>query len=435
MTKLWSKKGLKLNPAVNAYMISKNLEQDTILLPYDIQASTAHAKMLGKVGLLKKAESEKLVKTLEEILKRIQQGLFKLKQEDEDCHTTIENYLVEKLGETGKKIHMGRSRNDQVLVAMRLYTKDYLIKTKKSVLEMAKTILSFAKKYEFVPMPGYTHTQQAMPSSVGQWAGSFVESLLDDCDAIAAAINMVDCNPLGSAAGFGTALPIDRDYTTKLLGFSRTQINSIYCQNSRGKMESFVLAALLQVMMSLGKIANDLVWFTSQEFNFFNIAPEFTTGSSIMPQKRNLDIMEVLRANVSVIFANQTQVQSAGHNLLSGYNKDLKITKKALMDSFDITLSSMDITDLLFKNITPNKERLSKSMTPGIFATDEANRLAVSGIPFRDAYKKVGESISNVKTQNAEKNIRSKKHIGATGNLSLDVYEKMIKNKSLTKKA
>jgi argininosuccinate lyase len=276
-------------------------------------------------------------------------------------------------------------------------------------------------------MPGYTHTQQAMPSSVGQWAGSFVESLLDDVSALAAAIQMNDQNPLGSAAGFGTALPIDRDYTSKLLGFSRTQINSLYCQNSRGKIESFTVAALLQVMMTLGKIANDLIWFTSREFGFFKVDVSLTTGSSIMPQKRNLDIMEVLRANVSVIMANQMQIQSAGHNLLSGYNKDLKITKKALMDSFEITESGLDITKLLFKNLEPNKERLKESFSSEIFATDEANKLALKGVPFRDAYRQIGESLKKVKAQDAEKNIRSKKHIGATGNLKLEIYQEKIK--------
>ncbi len=397
-------------------------------MPYDILASIAHARMLVKINILSKKDGAAITNVLKNIQKLELEGKFKLKQKDEDCHTAIENFIVKKLGQTGKKIHTGRSRNDQVLVALRLFSKDYLAEIKKSVLTLAKTILDFAKLHEFIPMPGYTHTQQAMPSSVGQWAGSFVESLLDDIIAIDATIKLTDQNPLGSAAGFGTSIPVDRNYTSKLLGFSRIQINSLYCQNSRGKIESFTISSLAQVMMTLGKIANDMILFTSYEFGFFKIDTSLTTGSSIMPQKQNLDIMEVLRANVSVIFANQSLVQNAGHNLISGYNKDLKITKKALMDSFSLVSSSIAITKLLFGHMEPDKDRLNKAFSLGIFATDEANELALKGMPFRDAYKKIGESLGALKSRDVLSNIRLKKHIGSTGNLRLDDYEEKIKN-------
>ena len=428
MTKLWQKSGSKIHPMVNKYIIDINLTQDKILLPYDIQASIAHVEMLAKVKLLTKKEAGALISGLKEILALDKQGEFKLKQENEDCHTAIENYLTGKFGEIGKKVHMGRSRNDQVLVAIRLFSKQQLKIIQLATIKLAKTVLKFAEKHEFVPMPGYTHTQQAMLSSIGQWAGSFVESLLDDYKIVESAYSLNDQNPLGSAAGFGTSLPLDREYTTKKLGFSKTQVNSLYCQNSRGKIESFTISSLSQIMLTLGKIANDLILFTTKEFNFFKVDDQLTTGSSIMPQKKNLDIMEVLRANVSVVAGEQFKVQSVSQNLISGYNKDLKITKKALINSFYIVLSSINITELLFKHLKPNAKQLRTAFDPEIFATDMANDMVKNGTPFRDAYKQVASKLKDVKKQDAVKNIKSKKHLGATGNLRLGILRKEITN-------
>lgn len=426
MAKLWQKKGTVLHPLVTQYIISKDLAQDRALMPFDVQASIAHAEMLAKVGLLTAKEAKTLVEALKEVLALEKKGEFVLQQENEDVHTAIENHLVQKLGDVGKKIHMGRSRNDQVLVAMRLYSKEKLLEVENATLSTAETLLAFAKKYEFIPMPGYTHTQHAMPSSVGQWAGAFVESLLDDIGILHAAQALNDQNPLGSAAGFGTGLPIDRAETTQKLGFKKLQLNALYCQNSRGKIEGFVVTALLQVMMTLGKFANDMVWFTSAEFAFFNVDKSLTTGSSIMPQKQNLDIMEVLRANVSVMMSYQSQIQTVGLNLLSGYNKDLKVTKKPLMDAFALVLSSLEIVELLMTHTTPNVKALEAALDPEIFATDEVNRLVQEGVPFREAYKKVGENLGQLKKSDPVRNIRSKKHLGATGNLNLGSYQKTI---------
>ncbi|MFA5788780.1 MAG: argininosuccinate lyase [Candidatus Gracilibacteria bacterium] len=428
MTKLWKKRGLRTDQSVNSYIISEHCAEDTILLPYDITASIAHAKMLSKVGLLKKKECQALVAGLEEIVSLYHEGKFTLKQSDEDCHTAIENFLVKKNGNVGKKIHMGRSRNDQVLVAMRLFSKTELYTVQKLVLRLAVTILSFAKKHEFVPMPGYTHTQQAMPSSVGQWAASFVESLLDDYRVLEAAMIQTDQNPLGSAAGFGTGLPIDRECTTKELKFARTQINTLYCQSSRGKIESFTLGALIQVMLTLGKIANDIVWFTTKEFDFFEVDSSLTTGSSIMPQKKNLDIMEVLRANVAIVISYQTQIYMAGHNLISGYNKDMKITKHALLEAFKITKNSLQIVSTLFTKMSPKIDKLKKSFGADIFATDITNELVKKGVPFRDAYKQVKENLEAIEIPDINTNLRTKTHSGATGNLMLNTYLKTIKS-------
>lgn len=426
MTKLWKKSGKKTHPAVNDYIVSKNCEQDMVLLPYDVQASIVHAKMLCKVGLLTGKEKTMLINGLKEIEILYAKGEFKLEQSDEDCHTAIENYLTKKFGDVGKKIHTGRSRNDQVLTAMRLFSKQQLITVNKDLIKTAEKILTFAERNEFVPMPGYTHTKQAMPSSVGQWAGCFVEALLDDYGILESAYTLNDQNPLGSAAGFGTSLPIDRDFTTKELGFAKTQINTLYCQNSRGKVESFILSGLVQVMLTLGKIANDLIWFTTKEFDFFTIDESLTTGSSIMPQKKNLDILEVLRANVSIVFSYQMQIQMVGHNLISGYNKDLKITKEALIKSFKLVISSLEIMQLVFEHLKPNKNKLSSSFSTEIFATDVVNEFVLKGMPFREAYQKVGNRLKEVKTPDFVKNIKIKKHLGATGNLALNSYAEQI---------
>lgn len=427
MTQLWHKKDVSMHPAVNPYIISKNLSQDTTLVPYDIRASQAHATMLCSVGLINESEKKDLIETLDEILQKYNEGSFILSQQNEDCHTCIEKYLTEKLGETGKKIHMGRSRNDQVLVAMRLLIKDQLHETLQTTKKVAKTLFDFAQKFEFIPMPGYTHTQQAMPSSVGQWAGSFIESLTDDIRSLQYALHLCDQNPLGSAAGFGTSLPLDREETTKTLGFNRPQINSLYCQNSRGKLESAVIGALAQVMMTLGKIASDTILYTTSEFDFFTIDRSLTTGSSIMPQKQNLDIMEVLRANVSIIFSYQMQVQMVTQNLTSGYHKDLKITKQPTIDSFEIVQSSLEIVEIMFEHMTPNKEKLKQAFTTEIFATDVVNDMVQKGTPFRDAYKYIGENLNTVEMPDIDENIRNKKHLGATGNLGLERYEDVLK--------
>jgi argininosuccinate lyase len=426
MTKLWQKKDVTMHPAVNTYIISENLSQDTLLVPYDIEASKAHATMLCSVGLINETEQSELVSTLDEILEKYNNGDFNLDQQNEDCHTCIEKYLTEKLGNTGKKIHMGRSRNDQVLVAMRLLIKDKLEETIQKTKQLAHTLIDYAKKHEFIPMPGYTHTQQAMPSSVGQWTGSFIESLIDDISSLEHAHALCNQNPLGSAAGFGTALPLDRDETTKILEFKRPQINSIYCQNSRGKLEAAVIGALVQVMMTLGKIASDAVMYTTAEFDFFEVDRSLTTGSSIMPQKQNLDIMEVLRANVSIIMSYQMQTQMVTQNLTSGYHKDLKITKQPTIESFKITQSSLDIVKLLFENMKPNVEKLKKAFTTEIFATDVVNDMVQKGTPFRDAYKYIGENLDTVEMPDIDENIRGKKHLGATGNLGIERYEQML---------
>lgn len=426
--RLWNNNQNVLDETISSYIFSKDLSEDKKLLKYDIQASSAHAKMLGKVGILSQDEVEKLILNLKEIDKLGEN--FDLTG-FEDIHSAIENFLTKQLGDLGKKIHTGRSRNDQVLVAIRLFIIANLQDIIKIIEQFSLNLKNFAKKYEFIPMPGFTHMQHAMPSSIGQWAGSFLESLSNDITCVINAINLINQNPLGSAAGFGTSIPVDREFTTKEMGFNKTMVNTIFCQNSRGKFEIYVLSGLMQLMMTLEKMANDIVIFCSQEFGFFIASEKITTGSSIMPQKRNLDAMEVMRAKSTQIFANITQLTVSYHNLISGYNKDMKFTKKVLMESLEIAKSSVEAMNITIQNIIPNEKRLLEIFKndPSIFATDVANQLVLeSKMSFRDAYHHVKNNLSSLENINLVENIKSKKHIGATGNLMLDeILEDILK--------
>ncbi|MEK7107188.1 MAG: argininosuccinate lyase [Patescibacteria group bacterium] len=436
MAKLWKKTESTLHPAVEKYTAGTDSVFDLQLLPFDIQASKAHAKGLEKIGILSAGEAKEILGGLALLLQDFQAGKITITPEDEDCHTVIENYLIEKIGDTGKKLHTGRSRNDQVLTAVRLYMKHNLAKLGDSSVRLADVFLKMAKKYSAdgvnigtcgreVPMPGYSHTQQAMLSSLGHYFSAFAESLLDDADYIAATAKHMDKNPLGSAAGFGVSIPLDRELTAKELGFASVQMNSLYCQNSRGKFESAYMESLAQVMLTLGKFANDMILFTSQEFDFFAVDGSLTTGSSIMPQKHNLDVMEILRGNVSVVIANQLMVKDISKNLLSGYNRDGQLMKKPLFESTKIVADSLDIVGLLLEGIIPKPGNIKAKITPGIFTADIANKLVTEkGVPFRDAYKQAAKIISGEPDLAA--NIASKVSLGAPGNLGLAELKKRI---------
>ncbi|MDO8552549.1 MAG: argininosuccinate lyase [bacterium] len=430
MAKLWKKTESTLHPAVEKYTAGTDAVFDLELLPFDIEASKAHAKGLEKIGILSAAETKEILGGLDALHKDFQSGKVTITPEDEDCHTVIENYLIENIGETGKKLHTGRSRNDQVLVAVRLYMKQNLSKLNGSSVALADVFLKMAEKYEKVSMPGYSHTQQAMLSSLGHYFSAFAESLLDDADFIALVAKHIDKNPLGSAAGFGVSIPLDREFTSKELGFSDVQVNSLYCQNSRGKFESAYMEALAQVMLTLGKFANDMLLFTSQEFDFFAVDDSLTTGSSIMPQKHNLDVMEILRGNVSVVIANQLMVKDISKNLTSGYNRDGQLMKKPLFESTKIVADSIEVVGLLLAGVTAKPENIKAKITPGIFTADIANALVTEkGVPFRDAYKQAGKLITD-KPVDLAKNIASKVSLGAPGNLGLAELKKRIQKRT-----
>ncbi|MBM3256746.1 MAG: argininosuccinate lyase [Candidatus Liptonbacteria bacterium] len=423
MPKLWQSKSTKIHPLVEKYTVGNDYILDARLLPFDIEASLAHAQALHKAKILTASELQKLTKALKEILKLHEAGKFVIQPSDEDCHTAIEGYLTAKLGTLGKKIHTCRSRNDQVLVATRLYTRKKLKQISHELIKTQEVFLKLAKKYEFLPLPGYTHTRRAMPSSVGHWAAAYLEELINDHKLLESAYDLNDQNPLGAAAGFGININLDRKLTTKLLGFKRLQQNSLYCVNSRGPTESYILGVLTKIMMTLGRLANEMIWFTTPEFNLFFLPPQFTTGSSIMPQKKNPDVFEILRGNVNVIVALQTQVKDISKNLISGYNRDTQLTKEPLIKGLGIARRSLEVTALVMAAVKPNKEALMKSLAPEFFAVHEANRLVKKGMPFRDAYSHVKEHLQELKVEDPVKAIKEVLSIGGPGNLQLDSYK------------
>lgn len=388
--KLWQKQ-YQLNKAVEKFTVGNDYILDQCLVKYDCLASIAHAKMLAKTGVLNSAEAKKLDKTLQDIIALDAKGKFKILPEQEDCHTAIENHLTKKLGNLGKKIHTARSRNDQVLVALRLFYKENLGTSKKLVQNLLLSLETFLKTYGYIELPGYTHTRKAMPSSVKMWAGSFVDSMNDNLKSLAYAADLIDQSPLGTAAGYGAPMEIDRNFTAKLLGFNKVQQNPIYGQNSRGKFESAILHALSQIMFDINKISSDLIIFSMPEFGYFELPKEFCTGSSIMPQKKNPDVFELLRAKYWVVVACESLVRSIAGNLPSGYNRDLQLLKEPVFKSFDITLESLQILSEIFINLKVNAKNCKAAMTPEVFATAEVYKLVAQGMPFREAYQIIGK--------------------------------------------
>lgn len=385
MTKLWQAK--KLNKKIEKFTVGNDYLLDKKLLKYDCKASIAHAKMLKKIGIVTEEELQKLEKELNNIIELNKKGKFEIKLQDEDCHTAIENYLTKKLKDLGKKIHTARSRNDQVVAAMKLYEKDEIVKIKKLVNNLVNSLKKLAKKN--VVIPGYTHMQKAMPSSLKLWADSFIESLEDDLKLLNNALDIIDKNPLGTGAGYGLPIKIDKEITKNELKFKENYKNPLYVQNSRGKHEAIILNALVNVMSSLNKMASDIILFSMSEFGYFSLPKEFTTGSSIMPQKKNPDVLELVRAKYSIVLGYEFQLKGLISNLVSGYNRDLQLTKEPLMDGIEITKDCLDIMNLVISKLKINKENCKKAMTKELYATEKVYELVKKGKSFREAYKEV----------------------------------------------
>lgn len=427
--KLWGNKW-KVNKAIESFETRDDLVVDEILAPYDIIGTLAHIAMLYKKNIISKLEHEKAKRGLRKIFKLATQGTLKLQLSDEDIHTKIESYLTEIYGNVGKKIHTGRSRNDQVLTALRLLVKDKLLSVESELLSLQKHFLKFAIKYEFVPMPGYTHMQKAMPSSVGMWGGSFVEAFLDDLRAIQTTYKINDQSPLGSAAGYGAPIDLDRTLTAELLGFKKVQHNNLYCQNSRGKIEAFVVSALIAVLSDVNRFASDVLLFTMSEFNYFSVSPELCTGSSLMPQKKNVDVAELLRSKVKKVLGNYVTIVTTPFDLISGYNRDVQDIKKPLIEGLETTIECLKISRLLLTHITPNKTRLTKAITSEMFATHEAFRRVRSGISFRDAYLTTSKHLSTLTVQNVSEILRQSKNEGATGKLEFQKLHTLLQREN-----
>ncbi len=425
MNKIWQKTELKSNPIIEKYNTGDDYIMDMEIFPFDILASSAHAEMLGVIGILNNEEVKSLVSELDNILKSFNNGEIKIKIEDEDCHTVIEKLLIQKLGDLGKKIHTGRSRNDQVLTAVRLYTVNKLRTIATLNKDLIKTFVEFSEKNQNVPLPGYTHTQQAMLSSFGHWGLSFAEGLINDQEILNKTIDINNQNPLGTAAGFGVSFPLDREYTKEKMNFDKNIINSLFAQASRGKFESLTLESLSQIMLTLSRFATDMLFFTARETGFITVGENLTTGSSIMPQKKNLDSMELIRGNTSVIFSNQLTVKNIPKGVISGYNRDLQLIKRPLIESLNLVEESLLVVGEFVKGIGINREAIEKSIKKDIFAADIANQMVEKeGVSFRDAYVKVGQSLDEIKDFNLEENIKSKKSLGSPGNLNLEYYKK-----------
>jgi argininosuccinate lyase len=391
--KLWDK-GKSLNQLVEDYTVGGDYILDNELVKYDCQASIAHAKMLEKIGVLTEKEASKLEEELTKIISLHTKGKFEIKKEHEDCHTAIEIYLTKKLGELGKKIHTARSRNDQVLTALRLYYKNELGICMDLIKKLISVQIEFIDKYGSIPLPGYTHMRKAMPSSIELWTGAYIDSMHDNLQQIDSVQNLIDQSPLGTAAGYGLPLEVDRGFTAVELGFANVQSNPIYTQNSRGKFEGVVLSAINQVMYDLNKLAADLIIFSMGEFGYFKLPDELTTGSSIMPQKKNPDVLELLRGNYSVTLSMEFQVKQLISNLMSGYNRDIQLTKEPVIKSFRIVEQSLQITSLLFSELIVNEENCRKAMSDDLYATEEVYKLVKEGYSFREAYKIIAKKFN-----------------------------------------
>jgi argininosuccinate lyase len=421
--KLWNNKISNTSKEITSFLAGEDIELDKFIFIYDIDASLAHVKALQSIGIIKKNELSKLTKALKVLRKKFIDGKFKLTSKYEDCHSAIEFYLTKELGDLGKKVHTGRSRNDQVMVAMRLFAKKNLIEFKTRNKLIAETFLNLAKKYKDLPMPGYTHLQRAMPSSWGLWFSSYAESFIDNVDLINNTIDWVDSNPLGSAAGYGVAIPLNRDLVTKELGFNRTQINSLYVQNSRGKYEMQILNTLKQSMLDIRKFSWDMSLFLSQEFDLLSIDDKYSTGSSIMPNKHNPDVIEILRANYSILAGFSSELENL-LSLPSGYHRDLQLTKRSLVHGFNTSLKSLDIIPDLLRTIKINKTNSNNYIDNEMKMTDKVYSLVSDGVPFRDAYSLV----KNSDDHSALDETKSLNHsMGSPGNLNLNLLEKRLK--------
>lgn len=415
--KLWEK-GIPTDQKIDLFTVGNDRELDLVLAKYDVLGSIAHAKMLGKINILTEKETTDLVLALEDILAQIKQGNFTIEAAFEDVHSKIEYLLTEKLGEAGKKIHTARSRNDQVLVDIHLYLKEEITSVKKLVKELFDLLILLSKKHEDIILPGYTHLQIAMPSSFGMWFSAYAELLIDDIVMLNAAQKIVDQNPLGSAAGYGSSFPIDRTFTTQELGFSILKYNSVAAQMSRGKAEKTVSFAFSGLAATLSKLAMDVCLYMSQNFNFISLPNHLTTGSSIMPHKKNPDVFELIRAKCNKIQALPYEITLLTNNLPSGYHRDFQLLKEGLFPAIQNLKSCLEITCFSLKDIQVNTTILEDKKYDYLFTVDNLNELVQQGVPFRDAYKIIATQIENGEYEPSSKTTHM--HEGSINNLCLE---------------
>ncbi|MFZ6013715.1 MAG: argininosuccinate lyase [Bacteroidota bacterium] len=423
--KLWQKDKTSLQE-VEKFTVGKDQEMDLFLAPFDVQGSLAHIRMLQSIGLLEKKELEVLSAELRNIYKRIQAGDFRLESGVEDIHSQVELELTRKLGDVGKKIHSGRSRNDQVLVDIKLYLRHEVEQVVDHVKPLFDLLLSLSDQYKRYLLPGYTHLQLAMPSSFGLWFGAYAESLVDDLLTLQAAYKIVNKNPLGSAAGYGSSFPLDRSMTTRLLGFDELHYNVVYAQMSRGKTERILAGAIANIAATLGKLSMDACLFLNQNFGFISFPDELTTGSSIMPHKKNPDVFELIRARCNQLVALPNDIALATANLPSGYHRDMQLLKEMLFPAIQHLKDCLKMTHLMLSNIQVKENILADEKYKFLFSVEEVNKLVISGMPFRDAYKKVGLDIEQGRYA-PETTVRHT-HEGSIGDLQLSSIAASMQN-------
>ena len=415
--KLWEK-NIQVTEEIDRFTVGHDRELDLYLAPYDILGSIAHVSMLHSIHLIADDELPLLLTELKALYHEAAAGRFVIEDGVEDVHSQVELMLTRKLGDVGKKIHSGRSRNDQVLVDLRLFTRDRLRRIATCVQRLFDALLAQSERYKAVLMPGYTHLQVAMPSSFGLWFGAYAESLADDMLLLEAAYRMTNRNPLGSAAGYGSSFPLDRDMTTRLLGFDTMDYNVVYAQMGRGKTERNVAFALAGIAGTVAKLAMDACLFNSQNFGFVTLPPECTTGSSIMPHKKNPDVFELIRARMNRLQALPQQVVLMMNNLPCGYFRDLQEIKEVFLPAFDQAEECLDMATYIVERIRVNEQLMDDARYDAMFSVEEVNRLVAAGMPFRDAYRKVGLDIEAGRFKPCKEVHHT--HAGSMGNLCND---------------
>ena len=416
--KLWSKEHTTTSTLVEQFTVGRDKEFDVLLAKYDVQGTIAHVTMLGEVGLMTNEEAVQAVNGLKEILATIELGTFKIEEGIEDVHSQVELLLTSKLGDVGKKIHSGRSRNDQVAVAIKLYLRAEINNIVAEVKNLFDLLISKSEEHKNKLIPGYTHLQIAMPSSVGLWLGAYAESLVDDLELIAAAYHVANKNPLGSGAGYGSSFPLNRKRTTELLNFETLNWNSVYAQMTRGKAEKFTAIGLSAVAASLSKLSMDCCLYLNQNFGFISFPNELTTGSSIMPHKKNPDVFELIRAKCNRIQAIPNEITLLINNLPSGYHRDLQLTKEILFPAIEELKACLQMMQLMIRNISITENILANEKYKYLFSVEAVNQLVIKGISFREAYKQIGKQIEEgVFVPPTVSPIESGHHEGSIGNL------------------
>ena len=420
MSKLWSKENTSTSNLIEEFTVGRDKDFDILLAEYDVLGSLAHTEMLEAVGLLSKDELPIIRQGLEQILAEIRAGSFRIDKDAEDIHSQVESLLTQRIGDAGKKIHSGRSRNDQVAVDIKLYLRARILAIKDESNTLFQQLIGLSEKYKDKLLPGYTHLQIAMPSSFGLWFGAYAESLIDDLEMLAAAYQVSNKNPLGSGAGYGSSFPLDREMTTEILHFRTLNYNSVYAQMSRGKTEKLVAAALASVAATLSKLAMDCTLYINQNFGFISFPPELSTGSSIMPHKKNPDVFELIRAKCNRIQSTPNELTLLTNNLPSGYHRDLQLSKEILFPAIGEGLACLRMTQLMLDHIEVRDNILEEEKYKYLFSVEAVNHLVNQGIPFREAYRQVGNAIDKGDFQFDYRQQLRHTHAGSIGNLSND---------------